>query len=913
MTPLRLSRGLQAIALILSLFVATMGWANPRPTENLTQVSTKSPGTATAKSTEPAADNEEPGDLLLLDVVVERSMVGASMNAYQVESAVFVPLGELARILTLAIQVDVRSLQAQGFILSPQRTFKLDLVQNQITMSGRVEAVDPSAYRIFEGDVYIDISLLENWWPVRLRADKGRQVLEVTPREQLPLQLRVLREKAARTIGRGSQAVAQLPKVGLPYTLASWPAVDHTLALTGTRTPEASSATVTSTNYVTGDLLGMEAAAYVSLSSAAVQFQEATRSQQASARVTLGRTDPDGRALPFLSSTSFALGHVLMPGVSHLLRSSVAGLGFSVGNLPLERGTNFSTTSLQGELPPGWDVQLFFNEALVGYQAARADGRYSFTDLPLLFGENRFRLEFNGPQGQRRVETRNYNLDSSVVRPGELLYNVGAHRTLEGPAQAQAQWEYGFNQSVALHGGFALASPRLTLEGRRFGNAGARVFLDGWLLTSEHVRCLSCTQQSHATSFGFNRRLEDGSLTASHTRLVNFGSEVYLAGIDPLVNSTKMRYDTALHRTTPNAIPIVAQLQVDNRRSGVPDARISARAGHLWRSASMSHELSWQTQARQKSTRGTFQVNRPTATTSLRGQLDYQIRPQGRLENALLSADRRMESGRLLNVQLLHNFQRKDTTVALLINQSFQAFSVRVGVSQSSSGQTVAAVQLFTSVTRDTGTNRWNFSSLPSANSGAASARVFLDRNLNGVFDPGEAPIAGAAFFVNGAGTAVRTDTAGLAYLPRLPANRRAGISLNATSLEDSNWSPAKPGVTLMPRSGRVQTLEFPVVIAAEVDGYVQLETKNELKGVSDVQLELYASDGTLTSRVRSTADGYFLFSGIPPGRYTLRVAQSQIERLRLLPVAPITVNVSAEGDSGSGHDITLRKAGEKS
>ncbi|MFM7704447.1 MAG: hypothetical protein ACKO6D_05940, partial [Rubrivivax sp.] len=248
-------------------------------------------------------------------------------------------------------------------------------------------------------------------------------------------------------------------------------------------------------------------------------------------------------------------------------------------------------------------------------------------------------------------------------------------------------------------------------------------------------------------------------------------------------------------------------------------------------------------------------------------------------------------------------------SLSLTLNRNLGTYSIRAGLSRSTSGITTAGLQFFTSGARDPGSERWMFAALPGANSGATSARVFLDRNLNGTFDAGDEPITGAGFFVNGTGAPVRTDASGLAYIPRLTPHRVAGISLNPSSLEDSQWSPGGPGVSFMPRAGRVAMLEFPVMVTAEIDGYVQLETDGQRRGVSDVQLELYAADGALAMRVRSTADGYFLISGVKPGRYTLRVAEEQIRRLALQPVQALTVEVASDGQVANGHDFVLRKA----
>jgi hypothetical protein len=85
---------------------------------------------------------------------------------------------------------------------------------------------------------------------------------------------------------------------------------------------------------------------------------------------------------------------------------------------PADQPTSFDRHTLQGDLPPGWDVELYYNEALVGFQQSRPDGKYSFDDQPLAYGPNEFRLVFHGPLGQLRVERQSFLLEQSAVPRG---------------------------------------------------------------------------------------------------------------------------------------------------------------------------------------------------------------------------------------------------------------------------------------------------------------------------------------------------------------------------------------------------------------------------------------------------------------------------------------------------------------
>jgi hypothetical protein len=100
----RLQRALWYLPAVLSLSVMLPGYAlaGKRPTAEVVQ--------------QALAD---PGNLLLLDVVVQRVTVASSMTAYQIDDSVYVPLGELARVLTFLVQVDAAAGRARGFVLNP--------------------------------------------------------------------------------------------------------------------------------------------------------------------------------------------------------------------------------------------------------------------------------------------------------------------------------------------------------------------------------------------------------------------------------------------------------------------------------------------------------------------------------------------------------------------------------------------------------------------------------------------------------------------------------------------------------------------------------------------------------------------------------------------------------------------------
>jgi hypothetical protein len=72
------------------------------------------------------------------------------------------------------------------------------------------------------------------------------------------------------------------------------------------------------------------------------------------------------------------------------------------------------------------------------------------------------------------------------------------------------------------------------------------------------------------------------------------------------------------------------------------------------------------------------------------------------------------------------------------------------------------------------------------ASSGAVSARAFVDRNLNGVWDSGEDLVGSTGFLIDRGGRYPQlTNEKGEALISRLTTGRYTEISLDPSMLED--------------------------------------------------------------------------------------------------------------------------------
>ena len=853
---------------------------------------------AAAKAPQPppsASRKLDDANLLVLEVKLDDITLSDSFSAYQDGSQTLLPLGELARLLTLAIQVQPERGAAAG-TLPGDKGFMLDLAQAQVSLNGREAGFEPRLAGLIGDDIYVSRRLLTRWLPLDLDLDLSSLRLTVVPREKLPLQARLERERlAARLAG-----LQPFERPNYPYTpsspaLIGMPSIDQSFGADARFGRGSRQYKAAYTAYLTSDLLGMEGSAYVLK----------TRDKATpDLRVTLARNDPDAELLGPLKARSVTVGSLNLPSVRNVMQGSPRGNGLAVSNRPLDQPNSFDRHSLRGDLPPGWDVTLYYNEQLLGYQTARADGQYAFDDLPLSFGPNEFRLVFHGPLGQLRVEKQSFLLDQASVKPGEVFYTLASQVADDGSVRSLAQADIGLGKKLTGKLGL-VRRPRpvggLGNEALDYGQLGLLAYLDSMILSGQ----FSSMRGGSLGEFGLKTRLGGFALDALHTqRQGGFVSDVFgarrrdefhLQGGVRLGPLPRLVLDATAQRSTLDA--------------GLTDLQLGLRASLMFWGTALSNSLRWQRTGDATTTDGTLQLSRRVADIGLSAQLGYRLQPGASLQAVPLSADRPLAEGYQLNAGLLRAMDSNLTIASAGLAKSLGSFGLAVSASYSNQRELALGLQLFVALDRDPRTGRWQFDAQPLAGSGAVSARAFVDRNMNGIRDPGEELVPNAGFILNGGGRHPRlTDAAGLAFLNRLAPGRYADIALDPATLEDPQWKPLTPGVRVLPRPGRVEQLEFPVILTAEVEGTIYLvDAKGRKRGIGDAQVQLVNAQGDVVATTTSSADGYYLFHQVTPGALKLRIAPEQAAKLKLHGALERGLEVPANGDFLSGQDLELR------
>ena len=158
--------------------------------------------------------------------------------------------------------------------------------------------------------------------------------------------------------------------------------------------------------------------------------------------------DPDGGLLGPLNATHFEVGDVAGPASRLVGRSDAAAASRSpTGHL--FNPVAFDRTRFEGDLPAGWDAEIYRNGELLAFSRSDGSSAIDFDDVQLLYGDNRFEIVALWAAG------------AAAGRAAKSI-NVGQET---GSGRARPGIGPGINQPGAICS--AISSAAMTAEARR--------------------------------------------------------------------------------------------------------------------------------------------------------------------------------------------------------------------------------------------------------------------------------------------------------------------------------------------------------------------------------------------------------------------------------------------------------------
>lgn len=875
-------------------------------------------------------------ELVVIDLTGDKMLLSEGMTGYATRGGLLLPLSAVADALEFPIRVSVKDGTASGWFIAEENLFSLNLGHGEVIVKGERKALAPGTVELQPDDIYVDSATLGSWFGVNFNFTYSTLTVDVVaqPGVRLPFEAAAENEKRRRQLGNRQVAEKNYPLKQAPYKILTTPFVDvnSQTEFTDEHTKEYASA------LVTNDLLYMHNDTFVNMEN----------SKLSDLRVTLSRRSPDGKLFSDdepMSHTKFGEATRAL-GISEVAAGDIyssqlpltgrnqGGRGLMVSNEPYDRVTQFNTTTLEGDILPNWDVEIYRNDELLDFQKASGNGHYEFRDVQLLSGTNIIRLVFYGPHGETREETRQILVRSDITREGESYFRMTVMQqdnsllqvrednrsslsqgvgltpseldAIKGKLRSSFEYEYGLVDNVALYGN-AVTLPTGDGEEQKYVTAGLGTSLFGVYTRGD---ASVSSGNGHAFQGLMQTSLYGATLSAKHQYFADFLSD-YTGNItDPIKQYSELRANRPFSISGLPTLNLGVSNIWNDYTSGRRENEFTQRVSmYVLRGLYVSHDLNIRDTYLKSSpdiTRkdGVFTLSTPLWGVLMRGQVGYDIAPGSGINDVQVAGDYFLRRDVSLHVGVDHRPDTSITTYDVGATRHLGKFLVGATASYNSDHDVAAYINLAFSFGRDAPTRHWGLFPDNTARSGTAYARAYLDKNNNGVYDAGDRVIPGATFNSTSGGRAM-TNADGIAFLPGLRTEGNNDIELEEDSLENAYWVVKDPGYSVASRAGAPVMMDFAVVESGDIDGNTTLLDENgNLVTASNVDVELVDEAGKVVRTARSSYDGYYLIDRVPVGIYTLRVSPDQMKRKAMEP--SVDKEVIVAGEASLSEDFTL-------
>ena len=842
---------LRKTAMLLALCAGSLAASAPAPAP------TAAPWTA------------DPDEQFILDVNIRQLRLGDTVRAYNPPEGPCVVLGDFLTALDVPMRIDLAAKKASGWAFKESNRITIDYAGLKASYGTKSEAIAPGTIRETPEGWCVQTSALTRWFGIGVAPVTSGSVLVLQSEAKLPVELAMERQQRAARIHHASFDLSGLPQVKIPYRMWRTPALDFVVSGGVTyRAQDGARVDRQSSVYAAGEVAHLSYDAQVTTTSTG---------KPNLLRVRAFRSDPDGHLLGPLKATHVGFGDV--EGFDSRLTATVAaGRGAVLTNRPLTARTAFDRTRIEGDLPTGWEAEIYRNGELLGFAKSDSSQRYVFDDVQLLYGENTIRVVLYGPQGQVREREQLLNVGQDEVPKGKTWYWVGANQPgrdlvkLEKPpdqaalpsAQASVSLEHGLDTRTSV----GVLARAMLIDDQRltFVEGTVRRSVGGAILEVSAARESQGGTSAHAQLLG-----KFGPVYVNVEALI--ANDFHLRGGEAqTLREGRIGLDAPV-KVGKLLLPIHADAHLADRADGTrvleAATRLSANIDRFNLGTEVRYRKDYVTAGPAPAGELTMALlgSGRIGHVRIRGQSEFDVTPSTRFRSAELSAywsasEHSDWEGALTYDRIEHHARARVTHILRL-----DSLALAISGEAASNGDLAVGFNLNFSLDALHGIT---LSRRPLAEGGMVHATVYRDLNDNGARDPGE-PLEKGALITTGTRQAERkTDASGSVTVGGLTAYVPVPVGVDVTSLEDPMLVPKKALQVVVPRPGIPADVQIGLVGGGDIEGALM---KSGEIGFEGIDLELVDSGGKVVGTARTDFDGFFLFDRVAYGHYTLRIS----------------------------------------
>ena len=856
---------------------------------------------------------------LILEVKHNRKTLSNAVIGLEKDGKYFLPMLDVANLFDFAVHYDAAAGSVTGFYLAESNTYGLNIKDRIYSLKGKENAFSEGEAFVLEqkygiSEVYVTPELLNKLWPISIDFDNLLQIVNVTSVEKLPYQVKKEREqKRALKLGQLAASEASddashldgLPVVKNKPRMFSLPA----LSISTT----AQWAQKDGTHRESANILGrndlFEGEVDYNLRAEMTNDKGADKGlEDLRFRYTKRAYEDDD--LPF-NLKLLQLGDVSTK-TSRLAQGSVQGRGILFTNASHKKKVNFDSLTVEGIAEPGWEVELYRNNQLLGFQVVSDLGEYRFEDVQLNYNQTTIKVVLYGPQGQIETREEVYNISRDMLRPGETTYEVGiidAERNLIPVGDENVVRESGFARNLSVEHGL---SSRVTAFGslndlptdignQRFATLGLKFSLFDALGAVEAYRSLD---GGSAIDFNFSRVFMGTNVNLRAALLNDFESDIVGYGDDADVVKIRASANRSF-RLPFGSLGLNLATNYERRKNGTYFTDFDTGQNLSFNKFRFSNNTSSNFGVLgHQSTTGRFNMYyNHSLDWRFRAAVDYRLYPFKQIDRTSAELRYRNQNGLTAALDTEYNVQTTGKKFGAQLGYDFGTFDSSIDLDWQQENGVRALLRTRFSLAPYGLNSKYIYDSKNLSNNSALNGRVFYDNNYDGIFSEGDEWAADALIKIDRSRSKPSAGDGVASYIGPEKLEYET-VSLDLGGVENPYIIPAQSEFKTILRPGTAQQFDFPIVRTGIVEGNVY----DHEGPIPSIGVQLVDSQNQMVGETKTAFDGYYSFEYVRPGDYTVRIDPE----ITQVSIPPRSVSVTSEELFQFGIDLqTLEQTAE--
>lgn len=833
---------------------------------------------------------EYDGDgLLILEPKIQDYVLDDYAYVYEKNGKDFISLSQLAQYTGFKVEKEGPAYHI-SWGLKPSDVV-INLSARTLEVDGVMQTLEAGDAKYFDNTFFVSDAFLERIFQIKTEIDYLNMMVDIDAPWDFPTTIKKNLEKN-RAGGLYSYQRETFEDYSFDNRWFGTPVLDVTLTKAWNRS--GTGVTTNTDGYAlnfAGIAAGLDVTAYLS--------GDSTNDRKPITRITGSREFLEEPGNPLLLK-KMEIGDVSGVNNSYFTNAS-SGRGVTLSSFKDLILSADKTIDITGPLQEGWQVELYWNEQLMGYRQNGVAGRYNFENIPVSYGLNTFKLVFYGPYGETKTEYKRYYSGTSPVKKGQFGYTINAfqpdryliedHRGLDEQNKTSKSvfdvtGYYGLTDNLTLMGSYTKTPNLENTNLQNFSMLGLQYAIDGLSLQYNLEANLDSQRTGHHMEAQGDVYV--GTLYASADKYNKIHSPVSSRGNDYM----KDQYEARLSGMLPKNFPYYVSYRYGSYELAPQKFHdISARISKQIRSGvnlTLENTYHKVTHGGEEEDYVQFGAYKWWGKFSSEVWLSYNAKPKGEFKDFRLRGDWRTGRRTYLTAEYTRDLQRDMDSISISAGKVFDfgglTLTVRADKDKNISTYLTYNISFAKEPDRAnilyTGYSKFG-------ETGTVYARLK---------DENDEPLEGIGLNANGLEKEVYTDEQGYALLPDLATWEKTIVEVDEETLPDIALFPEEEQQRLVLRPGSIRTVDINFVHKGAVEGKLENTYDGLMFGYEVVA---YDENDEIAASTFSDTEGYFVMEGLNFGTYKFVVQKDEkvLATLKNIVVDDVSIYVEEEVD----------------